>query len=334
MQSICHGTERYTPDKILIVDDSVENRQLLLRTLGKTGYEVIEAGDGKEGLTRALEDLPDLILLDIVMPELDGYQVCEALKRVPGVADIPVIFLSAETEVKNKIKGLELGGVDYITKPFNRGEVLARVRTQIKIHQLTKELLQTNAELQKKNQELAEANAVITQLIRTDALTGLANRRYFLEVLENIMSLARRHQTPLSLIMADLDHFKAINDTYGHAFGDQVLKGFGALLQQYSRREDLAARFGGEEFIVALPATDLSDALIFAKRIRLGLEEMKWDQIEGKVTGSFGVSQFWAGDTQDSFIERVDQALYQAKAAGRNRVCISNIGPNIGPEEE
>jgi diguanylate cyclase (GGDEF)-like protein len=308
------------PDKILIIDDSVENRQLLLRTLGKSGYELIEAADGKEGMTRAVEVLPDLILLDIVMPGLDGYQVCEALKKVPGTDDIPVIFLSAETEAKDKIKGLELGGVDYITKPFNRGEVLARVRTQIKIHQLTKELQQTNWELQQKNQELAEANAVITQLMRTDALTGLANRRYFLEVLENLMSLARRHQTPLALIMADLDHFKAINDTCGHAGGDQVLKGFGALLQQYSRREDLAARFGGEEFIVALPATDLSGATIFADKIRLALEQMRFSQIQSNVTGSFGVSQFQPEDTPESFIERADKALYQAKAAGRNRV--------------
>ncbi len=169
---------------------------------------------------------------------------------------------------------------------------------------------------------MAEANAVITQLMRTDALTGLANRRYFLEVLENIMSLTRRHQTPLTLIMADLDHFKVINDTYGHAGGDQVLKGFGALLQNTIRREDLAARLGGEEFIVALPHTDLSEALSIAERIRLGLEEMKWEQIETQITGSFGISQFRPEDTADSLIERADQALYRAKAAGRNRLMV------------
>lgn len=310
------------PDKILIIDDSVENRQLLQRTLVKGGYEVLEAGDGREGLTKALEIFPELILLDIVMPQLDGYQVCAALKNNPRIADIPVIFLSANTETRDKIKGLELGGVDYIAKPFDRSEVLARVRTQIRIRQLTKELRQTNAELQAKNQELAEANAAITQLMRTDALTGLANRRYFFEGLENIMSLAKRHRTPLSLIMADLDHFKTINDTYGHAGGDQVLKGFGVLFQKYSRKEDLAARFGGEEFIVALPLTDSSGALVFAEKIRFALEEMKWDQIKSKVTGSFGISQFQPGDTPESFIERADKALYQAKAAGRNRVMV------------
>ena len=120
------------PDKILIIDDSIENRQLLLRTLGRAGYEVIEAGDGQEGLTRAFELLPELILLDIVMPELDGYQVCAALEKDPRTTDIPVIFLSAKSETKDKIKGLEIGGVDYIAKPFDRGEVLARVQTQLK----------------------------------------------------------------------------------------------------------------------------------------------------------------------------------------------------------
>jgi diguanylate cyclase (GGDEF)-like protein len=308
------------PDKILIVDDSVENRQLLLRALARANYEIVEAADGREGLSRAVELLPELILLDIVMPELDGYQVCAALKKDRRTTDIPVIFLSAKTETKDKIKGLEIGGVDYITKPFDRGEVLARVRTQLKIRHLTQELRDTNAELHKKNTELEEANAAITRLMRTDALTGLANRRYFLEVLENIMSLARRHRTPLTLIMADLDHFKAINDAYGHACGDQVLQDFGVLLKKYSRRGDLAARFGGEEFIVALPLTDLSGAKIVAEKFRLGLEEMKWGQIKTKVTASFGISLFQPEDTPESFIERADQALYQAKAAGRNRV--------------
>lgn len=311
------------PDKILIVDDSVENRQLILRTLGKAGYEIFEAGDGKEGLTRAGELLPDLILLDIVMPELDGYQVCEALKKDPRTTDIPIIFLSANTDTKDKIRGLELGGVDYIAKPFDRSEVLARVQTQLKIRKLSKELMQANMDLHKKNTELEEANAAITQLMRTDPLTGLANRRYCLEVLENIMSLARRHRTPLSLIMADLDLFKTVNDTYGHAGGDQVLRGFGGLLKEHCRREDLAARFGGEEFIVVLPLTDLPGAMSFAEKIRLGLEEMKWEHIKRQVTGSFGISQFHPEDTAESFIERADQALYQAKAAGRNRVMVA-----------
>lgn len=306
--------------KILIVDDSVENRQLLFRTLGRAGYEIFEAGDGKEGLSRAFELLPDLILLDIIMPELDGYQVCEALKKDPRTTDIPVIFLSAKTETKDKIKGLGSGGVDYITKPFDRGEVLARVQTQLKIRKLTVELIQANIELLKKNTELEEANTAITQLMRTDPLTGLANRRYFLEILDKLMSLARRHHTPLSLVMADLDHFKAINDAYGHAWGDQVLKDFGLLLKNNSRKEDLPARFGGEEFIVALPLADLPEAIDWAERIRLGLEELVWDQIKSKVTGSFGISQFHPEDTPESFIERADKALYQAKAAGRNRV--------------
>jgi sigma-B regulation protein RsbU (phosphoserine phosphatase) len=149
------------PDKILIVDDSVENRQLLLRTLGRAGYEIVEAGDGQEGLSRAFELLPELILLDIVMPELDGYQVCEALKQYPRTTDIPVIFLSAKSETKDKIKGLEIGGVDYITKPFDRGEVLARVQTQLKIRHLMKELL----DKQKRLEEDLRAAATIQETL-------------------------------------------------------------------------------------------------------------------------------------------------------------------------
>jgi diguanylate cyclase (GGDEF)-like protein len=290
---------------------------------------MVEAGDGQEGLSRAGELLPELILLDIVMPELDGYQVCEALKKDPRTTDIPVIFLSAKTETKDKIKGLEIGGVDYITKPFDRGEVLARVQTQLKIRRLTQGLLQANLELHQKNAELEEANAAITQLMRTDALTGLTNRRYFLEILDNFMSVARRHHTPLTLVMADLDHFKTVNDTYGHAGGDQVLKDFGGLLKKYCRREDLAARFGGEEFIVALPLTDLPGANSFAEKIRLGLEDMEWEQIKSKVTASFGISQFHPEDTPESFIERADKALYRAKAAGRNRVMDGEGNPEV-----
>lgn len=153
------------PDKILIIDDSVENRQLLLRTLARTGYEIVEAGDGQEGLTRAVELLPDLILLDIVMPELDGYQVCEALKQDRCTIDIPVIFLSANTETKDKIKGLEIGGVDYITKPFDRGEVLARVQTQLKIRHLMKELLDKQKRLE---EDLRAAATIQETLLPTD----------------------------------------------------------------------------------------------------------------------------------------------------------------------
>jgi two-component system cell cycle response regulator len=308
------------PGKILIVDDSVESRQLLVRTLKRAGYKIFEAADGLEGLTQAAKILPDLILLDIIMPELDGYQVCAALKKDLRTADIPVIFLSAETETKDKIRGLESGGVDYITKPIDRGELLARVQTQLKIRRLTKELIRANIALIKKNAELEGANAAITHLMHTDPLTGMANRRYFLGILDNLMSLARRHHTPLSLVMVDLDHFKAINDAYGHGGGDQVLRHFGVLLKKCSRKEDLGARFGGEEFIVALPQTDLAGAKIWAEKIRSGLEEMVWTQIKGKVTGSFGISQFYPEDTLESFIERADKALYQAKAAGRNRV--------------
>jgi pilus assembly protein CpaE len=158
------------PDKILIIDDSVDNRQLLLRTLGKAGFEIVEAGDGKEGLTLAFELLPELILLDIVMPELDGYQVCEALKKDPRTADIPIIFLSAKTETKDKIKGLEIGGVDFIAKPFDRSEVLARVQTQLKNRHLMKGMLDKQKRLE---EDLRAAATVQETLLPTKIISFL-----------------------------------------------------------------------------------------------------------------------------------------------------------------
>jgi sigma-B regulation protein RsbU (phosphoserine phosphatase) len=150
------------PEKVLIVDDSVDNRRLLVRTLQKSGFELAEAANGKEALSRTREFYPDLILLDIMMPELDGYQVCETLKSDPDTADIPVIFLSAKTETQDKIKGLEIGGVDYITKPFDRGEVLARVRTQLKLRSLMKEILEKQKRL---DEDLRAAAAIQASLL-------------------------------------------------------------------------------------------------------------------------------------------------------------------------
>jgi sigma-B regulation protein RsbU (phosphoserine phosphatase) len=186
------------PDKILIVDDSIDNRKLLLRTLGKTGYEIFLAGDGKEGLTQAGELFPDLILLDIVMPELDGYQVCEALKRDSRTADIPIIFLSAKAETRDKIKGLEIGGVDYITKPFDRGEVLARVQTQLKIRHLMKELL----DKQKRLEEDLRAAATIQETLLPNNLPAWPE----LEVAWKFL--------PCDLIGGDIFNVVPLDETY------------------------------------------------------------------------------------------------------------------------
>lgn len=207
------------------------------------------------------------------------------------------------------------GAVIFGEKPLpTSGEILAKISV------LNNEMANLNRELQKKNRALNRANATITELMRTDPLTGLANRRFFMEILEKEISLARRHRAPLSLIMVDLDHFKKINDAYGHDQGDEVLKAFAALLQRHTRKEDLPARFGGEEFILILPHADLINALATAERVRQEQEAVLLPGIGIRVTASFGVSQFISTDDLESLIKRADEALYAAKASGRNRV--------------
>ncbi len=187
---------------------------------------------------------------------------------------------------------------------------------------LTSELTNISRELAQKNRELAKANAAINQMMRTDPLTGLANRRHLMEHLATAVSLALRHGTPLTVIMADLDHFKSINDTWGHDTGDQVLQKFGNLLKQETRLEDLAARYGGEEFVLMLPHTDLEGARCLAERIQRQLATVQLPPVDRPITASFGLSQVQSGDDPASLLKRADQALYRAKTGGRNRVEI------------
>ena len=189
-----------------------------------------------------------------------------------------------------------------------------------KISDLNTEISKIARELQHKNRELERANATITRLMNTDPLTGIANRRCFMENFSRFFSAAVRHDAPLSLVMADLDHFKKINDTWGHDAGDEVLKAFSAILRDVSRHEDAVARFGGEEFIVALPHTDLAGAIHFAERVRKTLESSVIGTAAITVTSSFGVVQLQADEPPESFLKRVDNALYTAKSGGRNRV--------------
>jgi diguanylate cyclase (GGDEF)-like protein len=191
-----------------------------------------------------------------------------------------------------------------------------------KMSVLNNELDEITRQLNQKNRELEKANAVISRLMNTDPLTDLANRRYFQEILIRSLSFAARKNSPLSLVMADLDHFKSVNDRYGHDQGDQVLIAFSRLLKEHSRTEDLPARFGGEEFLVLLPGTNLQEAAVFAERIRLRLMEIRFQPGPERITASFGVTSSTRGDTPESLIKRVDTALYQAKGAGRNRVVL------------
>ncbi len=301
--------------KVLAIDDNQTNLILLKAHLKNMGLETIIAENAQDGIKLAIKEKPDLILLDVMMPDIDGYEACKLLKADARTNAIPVIFVSAKTEVTDKIKGLELGAVDYVAKPFDKGELKARIGIVLKMTSLQEKLL---------------------SLANTDELTGLYNRRSFFEQLDRELRQARLKGGTLGILMFDLDHFKDVNDTYGHPTGDYVLKEFAGLLQNNIYPLDIPARYGGEEFITIMPDTDKEKAMQAAEKLRKLVEEHLW-QFENKtirITSSVGVSTTGAFIMSDSLelVKRADTALYAAKNSGRNRiVCWDDIeGTQIG----
>lgn len=300
--------------EILIIDDSKLIAEFGRNILTEKGFEISYAPDGVIGLEKAKAENPDLILLDIVMPGLDGYEVCERLKADPDTKDIPIIMLTSKGEPADRIKGLELGAVDYVTKPFDAGELIARVTNQIRI----KELYQA---LQEKNRQLQE-------MANKDGLTNLYNHRFFHEHLARDVHRAQRYFESLSCIFIDIDHFKHFNDTYGHQAGDQILKTLGALLLDSVRASDLAARYGGEEFAVILHYADLETACAVAERLRklVASHAFRINEKEFHITISLGIAAIPHPKIANprELVDAADQALYNAKKNGRNRVEVFN----------
>jgi diguanylate cyclase (GGDEF)-like protein len=301
---------------ILIVDDVQLNMQFMAEILDQGGYEITCASSGITALERIEAIRPDLILLDLMMPEMDGLEVCEKLKSNPDFAELPIIFVTVSKNEEHLVKAFEMGAVDYITKPFNAQELLARVKTHLELkhsRQKLKYMLQEQQKIIKQLEELAN----------TDSLTGLYNRRYFFYLAEQEINRAKRYQLPLSIIIIDIDKFKNINDNFGHNVGDDVLKITTKTIMSYLRSTDYCGRFGGEEFVILLPNTDQTGAKITAERIRQELAKMK--MIAGgnsvSITASFGVASYSPGNDEiDTIIQQADQALYIAKRQGRNRV--------------
>jgi diguanylate cyclase (GGDEF)-like protein len=298
--------------RILVVDDAMENIQILHHAL-RDEHEVLFALDGEKALQIALEQQPDLILLDAVMPGMDGYAVCAALRSSPRLQDIPVIFVTALSQPEDETRALEAGAVDFISKPFNVAVVRARVRSQLTIKR--------------------QADAM-RELSMTDGLTGVANRRSFNDTVDAEWRRCARAGLPLSVIMIDIDHFKLFNDHYGHQAGDTCLQQVSAAMKRCATRpQDLLARYGGEEFILLLPQEGLDGTEVVAQRI---LDEVRKLAIPhaasstaGHVTLSMGLAHVSApadGSDASALIRAADANLYRAKQTGRDRYCISLEG--------
>lgn len=324
---------------ILIVDNTTANLRLLSDLLSQRGYNVRAVTSGKMALTTTQASPPDLILLDICMPEIDGYEVCQQLKANAQTRDVPVIFISALDEILDKVKAFEIGAVDYITKPFHFAEVLARVATHLTLRLLQQQLQAQNTQLQHEIRDrlaaetaLQIANQELHCIARLDGLTQVANRRCFDESLEfEWRRLTREHQ-PLSLILCDIDDFKRYNDHYGHQAGDACLRQVAQAINCHVRRPaDLVARYGGEEFVVILPSTDVDGATHVAELIKaeMGLLNISHaaSRIRPYVTVSMGVASILpaADYPWENLIAAADRALYAAKNQGRDRYCVQTL---------
>jgi diguanylate cyclase (GGDEF)-like protein len=310
---------------ILIVDDLPQNITALQEVIADMGFEIITAQSGNDALRLSLKNDFALILLDVQMPGMNGFEVARLIRANPKTNHFPIIFVTAGMkDLLGQIKGYETGAVDYLMKPFEPVILRSKVRVFKELYQQRKviEHFYNNLEqiVEKRTIELKEANETISRLAATDELTELSNRRAFNESLAAAVSATRRHHYPLSMIMIDLDHFKVINDTCGHSEGDEVLRIFASLLREMIRAEDTAARWGGEEFVVILPHTPCEAAAALAERIRIGFEKKAGEDAPYSLSASFGVVQLQEDENQDGLIRRADAALYRAKNYGRNQV--------------
>jgi len=297
---------------VLIVDDEPGNIQIVAEVL-RDECDLFFATSGAEALRVAQLVRPDLILLDLLMPEMDGFETCRRLKVDPAVQDIPVVFVTARDDVDGETRGLEVGGIDYVTKPISLPVLRARVRVHLRL---------------KRREDELRARALV------DGLTGIANRRRLDEVLEQEWRRARRAQEPLSVAFLDVDHFKRYNDRYGHLEGDACLRRIAAVLRSLARRPgDFAARFGGEEFLCLLPRTDLDGVAALAERIRAGVLNERIPHADSGagpwVSVSVGAACVVPGARHGppALLGLADRMLYRAKQAGRNRVEAARLEP-------
>ncbi len=320
---------------ILIVDDDLINLLIMEKMLEKLDLNIVKAGSGIEALDLVEKYDFALVLLDAQMPEMDGFETAKNIRSSKKNKELPIIIVSAVSKAKHFIvKGYEAGAVDYLLKPIDQLLLKSKVRVFCELHEQKNLLQENNVELAHLNEQLQQEiskrkeaeQELLFQAIR-DPLTGLFNRRYLEESLEREISKAKRHKTPLGVIMLDADHFKNFNDTHGHLAGDIVLRNLSELLIKYSRKEDIACRYGGEEFVLVLPGTSMDVAKQRAEDIRHNVESGKQIKYHSKllpnVTISLGVAVLPEhGENTDDLLTAADKALYRAKENGRNKVVV------------
>jgi len=299
---------------ILIAEDNPVSRMLLEKTLIKAGYEVVSVKNGREVLESFNKRFFPIVITDWMMPGMDGLQLCRTIRKKVFPGYVFIFLLTARDSKDDMIAGLEAGADDYLTKPFNRAELFARLKTATRILEL--------------ETSLREANEAIRMLSITDTLTGCYNRAYMDEHLPKELKRAIRYGRPMSLILIDVDHFKAVNDTYGHLAGDQVLKRLVETINESIRGDvDWVARYGGEEFVVVFPETAFEKAKLLAERLRMEVSQRKipFKEEEIRITASFGVAGFTSSRSMrdisyEAILSLADKSLYQAKEEGRNRI--------------
>jgi diguanylate cyclase (GGDEF)-like protein len=292
---------------VLVADDSRLIRAVVCEQLGSAGFAVLEAADGEQALTVCRRELPDVVLLDIDMPRHDGHQVLTALRAAEETSHIPVVFLTGRVRVADAVEGLRLGAHDYLRKPVDGQELIARVSAALRLKRV-------EDQLRRRNEELAEMS-------RRDVLTGLYNRRHLGELMAAIAHGPEHPLGSTTVIIVDIDHFKQINDRYGHAVGDQILRAVAELLRNAAGH--VVGRWGGEEFLVVAPGVDLSYGSALAERLRAAVEAAVLYAPDGqplRVTVSVGCAA-GAGDP-DQLVHLADRVMYEAKRAGRNRVRV------------
>lgn len=291
---------------ILVIDDREGERRVLQGILSQHGYRVVEAACGEDGLEKARTAQPDVVLLDIELPDIDGFEVCRRLKLSRETAHLPVVFVSGRyLDEESRVQALEIGGNDFVTKPYSAAELAARVAVMVRI---------------KKAEDALRERAV------TDDLTHLYNRRFLFERFEEEFSRARRYKTPIGCLIVDVDHFKEVNDNHGHLAGDTVLREVAAVLDGYARKEDIVGRYGGEEFLYVLPHTDLQGTKAFAERLRGEVKKrrFRYGEVAIQITLSAGVAAYPAcpAESPDDLVKAADDALLKAKRKGRDQVVV------------